>query len=123
MSETLRRSRETAYYAQHGRCYYCDGPMWLFVPQELTEPFDASVGLVANLRCTAEHLVPQSEGGGDGNRNIVAACQLCNGTRHKRKSPPSPERYREEVRRRVAAGRWHPGAVRRLLDLVRHSDA
>jgi DNA-directed RNA polymerase subunit RPC12/RpoP len=64
------------------------------------------------LRCTAEHLLPRSDGGSDLPENIVAACAHCNHTRHKRKRPPDPKTYRADVMRRVARGGWHYGWVR-----------
>jgi 5-methylcytosine-specific restriction endonuclease McrA len=95
MSTTLQKSRQLAFKRQHGLCFYCGLPMWLSGQQG-----------PAALRCTAEHLIPRSEGGGDGPSNIVAACWQCNSTRHKRKQPPEPQRYQVEVRRHVAQGRW-----------------
>lgn len=67
------------------------------------------------LQCTAEHLIPRSEGGSDMPSNIVAACLHCNGTRHKRKIPPSPGRYLSLVRSRIAEGRWHPAGIVKVL--------
>ncbi len=96
MCSTLRKSREIAFRLQGGRCHYCGVRM------------DAadSKGPLA-LRCTAEHLIPRSDGGADRASNIVAACGHCNRTRHKRKVPPSPDVYRKQVQRRVRLGRWH----------------
>lgn len=59
------------------------------------------------LQCTAEHLVPRSDGGRESATNIVAACAHCNHTRHRQKRPPEPPQYRAQVRRRVALGGWH----------------
>lgn len=100
MANRLIHSRQLAFGHQGGRCYYCGLPMGL-----------ADAHGPALLRCTAEHLTARSEGGQDDPSNIVAACLHCNRTRHKRKHPPQPQRYREEVRRQVEQGRWFPAAI------------
>ena len=100
MKTQLQRSRQIAFDRQGGKCYYCGLRMWLYAP-----------GGPSPLRCTAEHLLARSEGGGDGTSNIVAACLHCNRTRHKRKRPPEPMSYRSEVRRRVEQGAWLPAQV------------
>jgi 5-methylcytosine-specific restriction endonuclease McrA len=115
MAKTIAKSRYKAFAAQGGQCYYCGLFMWLYVPQELTEPFGLSEPQALLLQCTAEHLVPQCEGGRDVPENIVAACAHCNQTRHRRAKPPTPEVYLEQVRRRVALGKWHPNGVARRL--------
>lgn len=97
MTSQIQRSRKIAFDRQGGQCYYCGLRMWL----------DGPCG-PSPLRCTAEHLMPRSEGGADGTLNIVAACLHCNRTRHKRKKPPDPERYKADVRRRVERGAWLP---------------
>ena len=102
MPKQLHRSRQIAFNRQCGKCYYCGISMWL----------DGS-GHSPRLQCTAEHLKARAEGGSDRPENIVAACAHCNQTRHKRKRPPEPSSYREEVRRRVRRGGWHPGWVYR----------
>jgi hypothetical protein len=114
MPNTLHKLRNAAYSTQQGRCYYCQVPMWLYVPEELTESLDLTHGEAAKLQCTAEHLRPRSEGGGETSNNIVAACLHCNGVRHKRKVPPAPDKYLSDVRRRVQRGKWHPRKVNRL---------
>lgn len=91
--QTLRRQ---AFERQGGRCFYCSVTMWLTSPSELASGAVAAAGY-ARLRCTAEHLVARSEGGGNSSENIVAACAHCNTTRHKKKRPPHPSEYREEV--------------------------
>lgn len=110
----LTRLRAKAFHHQHGRCCYCGLPMWQTSPDELK-----NIGLrprtAAPLRCTAEHLVAQRDGGKDLAGNIAAACWLCNSRRHKRKSPPAPDVYRAFVQKRLAKGKWHPSAVARLL--------
>ncbi len=80
--------------------------MWLVTPDELPVA-RRSAAAVAKLRCTAEHLVAQCDGGTNAAANIVAACARCNHTRHKRQRPPEPAAYRADVRQRVARGSWH----------------
>jgi 5-methylcytosine-specific restriction endonuclease McrA len=65
------------------------------------------VSVEPTLNGIAEHLKARSEGGNDHPENIVAACQFCNQTRHKRKQPLAPEEYRRMIHRRLAQGRWH----------------
>lgn len=102
MPKQLLSSRQLAFDRQGGHCFYCGFPMWL-----------SGAGHPPRLRCTAEHLVPRSQGGTDRPGNIVAACAHCNGTRHKRKCPPEPAKYRDDVMRRIKQGRWHPAWVHR----------
>lgn len=89
--------RADAAKAQRGRCYYCNVLMRESGP----------------LGVTAEHLLPQSEGGGDGSANIVAACRFCNERRHSRPKPMTPEEYRRHVQTRVSQGRWNVPLRRR----------
>jgi len=98
--------RQRAFERQDGRCFYCAVAMWLTSPCELAG-CSGNRATYARLRCTAEHLIPRSEGGADNEENIVAACAHCNATRHKRKRPPAPAEYREDVVRRVKRGAWH----------------
>jgi 5-methylcytosine-specific restriction endonuclease McrA len=100
MPTQLQRSRHLAFVQQGGKCIYCEMPMWLNAP-EGAKP----------LRCTAEHLIPRSEGGSDGPGNIVAACAKCNHTRHRQKTPPQPMAYKARVWTRMKQGRWHAQSV------------
>lgn len=109
----LQRLRTDAFHAQKGRCCYCSLPMWNTLPDEL-KPFGLSATTATPLRCTAEHLVAQQDGGRDVAGNIAAACWSCNQRRHKRKSPAPPEAYRVFVQKRVAKGKWHPPRVAKL---------
>ncbi len=115
-SAQVQSARLTAFERQCGNCFYCGVAMWVTTPFELPGCKSVSSGY-ARLRCTAEHLVARSEGGRDCSANIVAACLHCNATRHRRKRPPEPGTYREEIARRVARGAWHPRWVheRRLI--------
>ncbi|WP_199231379.1 HNH endonuclease signature motif containing protein [Falsiroseomonas bella] len=82
--------------------------MWDDDPATFAQRHSLSVRLARRFRCTAEHLQARSTGGTDTPDNIVAACAHCNSTRHKRKSPPSPEVFRMQVARRMERGCWHP---------------
>lgn len=104
-SHRIKSLRRQAFKRQGGLCCYCGARMWLSSPDELPCPLPSSAA--ARLKCTAEHLVPRSEGGTNTPANIVAACAHCNHTRHKRNVPPSPSVYRQQVTKRVQAGSWH----------------
>lgn len=111
MPSKIQSLRQKAFRQQHGRCWYCSVQMWLRSPEELPGVAARAAG---RLRCTAEHLVAQCDGGRDVESNVVAACAHCNHTRHKRKNPPEPESYLAEVRKRVGRGGWHQPWVRGL---------
>lgn len=113
MTQKIIRLREVAFRQQAGRCFYCTFPM-LLCSREDTVPGDAP-SCLSRLKCTAEHLVPKADGGGTTTSNIVAACQYCNYTRHRSKKPRAYVAYREHVRRRICAGRWHPHEVRTAI--------
>ena len=59
------------------------------------------------LKCTAEHLVPVSDGGRTDEPNVVAACYFCNSTRHKAKRVLPPDQFGVYVRKRLEQKRWH----------------
>jgi 5-methylcytosine-specific restriction endonuclease McrA len=107
----LKTIREAKLRAQGGRCWYCGLAMWDGAPEDCPARGAGRTPMI--LRCTAEHLVPRSEGGPDSAENIVAACWFCNSARHRAKSPRSPEAHRAHVRRRMAAGRWLAAMVAR----------
>lgn len=109
----LQRLRTDAFQAQKGRCCYCGMPMWNASPDELAV-FGLRARTVAPLRCTAEHLIAQQDGGKDVAGNIAAACWLCKQRRHQRKSPPPPDEYRVFLQKRLAKGKWHPPGVVKL---------
>lgn len=104
MSKKIAKLRQNAFTRQSGHCYYCNVQMWLVQPTELPT---ALGGYARRLKCTAEHLTAQQDGGKDVQENIAAACAHCNHTRHKRLVPPMPDRYREEIQRHVSKGKWH----------------
>ncbi|WP_376767606.1 HNH endonuclease signature motif containing protein [Rhizobium leguminosarum] len=72
------------------------------------ERFALSLRAAWELRCTAEHLKARRDGGRDIAGNIVAACQFCNGIRHRKKRPKDAASYANFVRSRLEQGRWHP---------------
>lgn len=94
----LRHVRLAAFSRQGGRCYYCKAPM---------QPTGSAKPRQLQLECTAEHLIPTSEGGRTDTANIVAACRFCNQTRHKARRPKSAEQYMAHVQRRISLGRWN----------------
>lgn len=101
--------------AQGGRCYYCDLPMWDQRLAVETHPQTEGKHPSKALLCTAEHLNPRSEGGGNGADNIVAACWFCNTTRHRRKRPQSPQQFKTHVMKRMRQGRWLRATVQQHL--------
>lgn len=106
MPSAIQRLRRQAYHRQDRRCCYCAVPMWLLEPEELpSKPPSPAAAL--RIRCTAEHLVPKSDGGRDVEGNVAAACLHCNLTRHRRKIPLAPEAFRRMVGARVSRGAWH----------------
>jgi 5-methylcytosine-specific restriction endonuclease McrA len=109
--KALKNIRRTKMLAQGGHCYYCGLPMWDDGLEHRLPAICKSSELPKILRCTAEHLLPRSEGGANSGKNIVAACWFCNTSRHRRKLPLSPGAYRAHVQRRMAAGRWLAGQM------------
>ncbi len=107
----IKVRRASAFTAQQGRCVYCGCPMWLQAPRELLDlGLSESAALV--LQCTAEHLHARRNGGSDAPQNIVAACLLCNGRRHRRKAQLTPRAFKTLVERRLQMGRWHSQVIR-----------
>lgn len=104
---TLKHSRSLAFNRQGGRCYCCGLPLWLKNPAPLTSKYCLGTKQTKYLQCTAEHLQARCEGGTNESHNIAAACGKCNRTRHKMKVPPTPEKMRQLVKKRVAKGTWH----------------
>jgi 5-methylcytosine-specific restriction endonuclease McrA len=105
MSNSIPQLRIRAFERQHGRCYYCELPMWTKSPLTFGEYYRLSPKQARHFECTAEHLHAKRDGGGNRCANIVAACRHCNATRHKRKSPLSPDQWRIAQRGR-ASRRW-----------------
>ena len=108
MPSQLARLRSLAFVRQQGRCCYCDLPMWVDHPERFAQVHGITLAQAGWHQCTAEHLLPRQDGGPDSETNIAAACKWCNTRRHRgRKQPPTPDRYRKLVRKRLAHGRWH----------------
>ncbi len=61
-SKRIQTHRKRAFERQGGCCHYCGVRMWLVTPDELPVA-RRSAAAVAKLRCTAEHLVAQCDGG------------------------------------------------------------
>ncbi len=105
--------RKRAFELQGGRCYYCGVRMWLTSFDELAVCRRSEAAL-AKLRCTAEHLVAQCDGGTNAGSNIVAACARCNHTRHRLCRAPTPQAYRNIVAKLTARQCWHQRWVHEL---------
>ena len=103
----VKQARLRAFRSQNGNCFYCELPM---LPAAQEGP--------SSLLCTAEHLLARCDGGSDSPRNIVAACRHCNSRRHARARPLSAELFKAHVKKRVAAGKWHPAEARRVAQEV-----
>ncbi len=108
MPNSIVKSRKKAFQNQVGRCYYCKSPMWQRDVRKFAKDNRISVSAAARFKCTAEHLTARCDGGTNSKKNIVAACLFCNSTRHKRKKPPTPSKYRADIQRRIKKGKWHP---------------
>jgi 5-methylcytosine-specific restriction endonuclease McrA len=108
----LKTARARAYRAQSGRCCYCGAPTWLTDLETFARKHSLRLRGARWFQATAEHLVARQDGGGAGD-NIAVACRFCNHHRHARKgSAPTPDAYRQTVRRRLALGRWWPPGLR-----------
>ena len=108
MPTKISRLRSRAFTLQSGRCFYCAVAMWEGDPDKFALRHGISVTQAMRFQCTAEHLIPLQNGGGNSPENIVAACRFCNQNRHRRNLPPSPGRYKRLVSKRLSARRWHP---------------
>ncbi|MFC6282877.1 MULTISPECIES: HNH endonuclease [Polaromonas] len=111
MTQKIAKARLRAYNRQGGLCHYCGKPMILAgggagicdkaVPRDF----------LRRMACTAEHLIAKRDGGTNAFTNIVAACRFCNSTRHARKTPLPPEKYKQLVLKRLRGGHWHPHQI------------
>ncbi|SNS18430.1 HNH endonuclease [Antarctobacter heliothermus] len=106
MTKKIKKLRKQKWAAQKGRCYYCGQLMWEHDADAFQREHGVTRGLTQKFQCTAEHLTARSEGGGDVDDNIVAACLFCNRTRHAAKKPLDPRRYRRRVQARLEKGGW-----------------
>lgn len=69
---SLQVLRAAAVRAQGNLCYWCGKEMLPALPENETDPRMVS----------ADHLIPLHNGGMTRPGNIVAACRLCNSSRH-----------------------------------------
>jgi 5-methylcytosine-specific restriction endonuclease McrA len=83
--------------------------MWTGDPIPFSQQYGLTVNRTKWLQATAEHLHEKSDGGKISAENIVAACFFCNQARHKSRpnSAPLPEPYLQNVRKKLAKGKWH----------------
>lgn len=81
--------------------------MWEDDLKSFAESNGLTLAQALRLKCTAEHLEPRKDGGGDARVNIAAACLHCNSNRHRRKQVPDPNAYRHYVQKQLSKGRWH----------------
>lgn len=79
MTKRLVQLRAAAAQRQRRLCWYCAAKM--------LSAGEGQSGARRAMICTAEHLVPRSEGGRDQAENIVAACLFCNRHRHIKRVP------------------------------------
>lgn len=106
MCKTIRKIRARKMKSQTGHCHYCRQPMWSGEPDEFCRTSGIRRRFATSFQCTAEHLVPRSEGGGNRPGNIVAACRYCNQNRHRSGRTIDADIYLQLVRRRIGKGRW-----------------
>jgi len=112
----IQINRQKAYQAQGCRCHYCG----VLMPEpkrikRFCEEHHINLTDAEQIQCTAEHLVPVSEGGPNSRSNIVAACWYCNHTRH-HGAPPGLDHhgYARWVREQQSQGQWLPGRYTHL---------
>ncbi len=117
MSQSLSKNRNKAFMHQEGRCFYCTSEMLLESPDDFMHRHGLSRVEAARFQCTAEHLIPRQDGGGNALANIVAACLFCNQKRHARAVPLSADPYKQFVIKRLRRSKWHPAQYHRLLAL------
>jgi len=108
LNKSIVANRQYAFRAQNGRCFYCKARMWRSLRERavIMQILGLTTKQVQLFRCTAEHLVPRSQGGSNRAVNIVAACLHCNLARHRRKASIDWPSYLNLVSRRITAGRW-----------------
>lgn len=108
--KTLRKLRHQAFVRQNCRCFYCTLPIWEGDSTEFTARHGISLQKAKHLRCTAEHLIAQQDGGGETVQNITAACLWCNRMRHRGRhdKAPSPSKYKNRVTQLMEKRHWHP---------------
>lgn len=113
-NKTLRLRQEAAF-RQGFRCFYCGAPMWETDPQMFAADLQIPFQIVGRFRCTAEHLIAQSNGGKTNESNIVAACSYCNGFRHAKCQSMTWHEYKDYVKGKVNEGKWYWQSGYRLV--------
>ena len=108
MTQRLKTLKRKAAQRQNWCCYYCDMPMWDDDLDQFVIRHRLTKRSAQTLKCTAEHLTAQCEGGKDRATNIVAACLICNRRRHQTSKPKAPDDYRRHIQRLIRKGKWHP---------------
>lgn len=103
--------RRLAAHRQSQCCFYCGLPMWEQEPTTFARTYRLTDRQARLLKCTAEHLLPRSEGGPDTGSNIVAAHLFCNRQRHVVRNPLSATEYKHVVNARMKCGRWLAGML------------
>jgi len=111
----LIKHRFNSFQRQKGRCHYCNAPMWLRNPESFAYKHKLNDGDIKRFQCTAEHLIARQDGGGDTSENIVAACLICNQTRHVWPKPLSAQAYANYVKGQIRNAKWHPKRLRHML--------
>jgi hypothetical protein len=81
--------------------------MWANSALQFCRTFGVSLPEARAFQCTAEHLQARQDGGDNSQKNIAAACWLCNQRRHKRSVALKPDEFRQLVQFRVARKKWH----------------
>jgi len=74
-----RRKLVALFNKQSGRCVFCNCETWLAV--EGSKKQRAPEGMQIKQMATADHIIPQSEGGTDKSSNLAMACTACNNAR------------------------------------------
>ena len=103
--------RRAAAHRQSHFCYYCHMPMWEKERTTFAQTYRLTDRQARLLQCTAEHLLPRSDGGADTGSNIVAACLFCNRQRHVVQRPLAAAEYKHVVNARMQQGRWLAGML------------
>jgi 5-methylcytosine-specific restriction endonuclease McrA len=108
----LQKLRHQAFIRQDCRCFYCSLPMWEYDLLDFSARYGIRPEKAKHLRCTAEHLIAQQDGGDESSQNIAAACLWCNRMRHARRHDraPSAEKYKNRVSQLISKQQWHPAA-------------
>jgi hypothetical protein len=83
--------------------------MWEDSPEAFANTHRLTLAQVFLLQCTAEHLKARVDGGRNSKGNIVAACLLCNQSRHRSKEALDPAAYKDKVQETRGSSRGSKG--------------